>query len=226
MSLKEPGGVVAAGLVKRFDEAPTLGPVSMTAAPGELTLVTGDNGAGKTTLLRILATSVLPDAGSATVGGFDVVSQGAQVRARMGMALVNERSLFWRLTARRNLELFARMRGLGQAQRRSEVDALLAELGLATHADKPVELLSSGQRQRVVLARALLGEPDVLLIDEPLRGLDHTATEQVLSVLTSRATAGAAVVVAAPEAEALAGVASHHVALSPQPAEPQPEPTA
>ncbi len=102
--------------------------MDLEAAAGSVTIAAGDNGAGKTTLLRILATSLTPDAGEASVDGLDVVRQGAQVRERIGVALVNERSLFWRLSARRNLDLFAAHSGRAAWERRAHVAELLAEV--------------------------------------------------------------------------------------------------
>lgn len=215
-------GVVVRGVEKRFGGERVLGPVDLEAAAGSVTIAAGDNGAGKTTLLRILATSLTPDAGEASVDGLDVVRQGALVRERIGVALVNERSLFWRLSARRNLDLFARIRGVPRAERRAHVAGLLAEVHLEPHADKPVQLLSSGQRQRVVLARALVADPDVLLIDEPLRGLDRTATDRILALLRGRAERGATVLVAAPEAERLEEIADEVLRLQVQVTPPPP----
>lgn len=215
-------GIVVRDVEKRFGGQRVLGPVDLDAAAGSVTIAAGDNGAGKTTLLRILATSLTPDAGEASVDGLDVVRQGAQVRERIGVALVNERSLFWRLSARRNLDLFARIRGVPRAERRAHVAGLLAEVDLEPHADKPVQLLSSGQRQRVVLARALVADPDVLLIDEPLRGLDRTATDRILALLRGRAERGATVLIAAPEAERLEEIADEVLRLQVQVEPPPP----
>lgn len=215
-------GIVVRGVEKRFGGQRVLGPVDLDAAAGSVTIAAGDNGAGKTTLLRILATSLTPDAGEASVDGLDVVRQGAQVRERIGVALVNERSLFWRLSARRNLDLFARIRGVPRAERRAHVAGLLAEVDLEPHADKPVQLLSSGQRQRVVLARALVADPEVLLIDEPLRGLDRSATDRILALLRGRAERGATVLIAAPEAERLEEIADEVLRLQVQVKPPPP----
>jgi ABC-2 type transport system ATP-binding protein len=216
------GGIVVRGVEKAFGGQRVLGPVDLDAAAGSVTIATGDNGAGKTTLLRILATSLTADAGTATVNGLDVHADGARVRERVGVALVNERSLFWRLSARRNLDLFARIRGVPRAQRREHVAQLIREVDLEAHADKAVQLLSSGQRQRVVLARALVGDPAVLLVDEPLRGLDRTATDRILALLRSRADHGATVLIAAPESERLVEIADVTLRLEVQVEPPPP----
>ncbi len=174
---------------------------------GVLAALEGPNGAGKTTMLRIFATLVSPQSGRATVDGFDVTRSGARVRERIGVAFVNERSLYWRLSGRENLMVFARMRGLGKRAAAREVDELLEELDLTRFAASWVSDLSAGQRQRLVVARASLGEPSCMLVDEPLRGLDEAATAMVVTLLASRARAGAAVLVATPKLEELQGYA-------------------
>jgi ABC-2 type transport system ATP-binding protein len=171
--------------------------------PGTLAVLEGANGAGKTTMLRIFATLLRPDSGEASVDGCDVVRDGAHVRERIGVAFVNERSLYWRLSGRENLRLFARTRGLSRRAARAQVDALVEELDLGGIATKWVADLSAGQRQRLITARAGLGEPSCMLIDEPLRGLDDAGIETMLSFLTAQARRGAAVLVVAPKLDEL-----------------------
>lgn len=191
-------GIVARGITKSFAGELALPPTDLRAPAGAVSLVVGRNGAGKTTLLRILATLVLPDEGTVRVNGIDPVTDGRLVRAQLGLALVNERSLFWRLTVLENLGMFARVRGISRADRDDHCLAVLDRLGLADYARRTAHALSAGQRQRVVLGRALVGDPRVLLVDEPLRGLDSAAEELVLEELQARAAAGATVVVATP----------------------------
>jgi ABC-type multidrug transport system ATPase subunit len=191
-------GIVVRGATKYFKGELALPPTDLTAPAGAVSLVVGRNGAGKTTMLRILATLVLPDAGTVRVNGVDPVTDGRLVRQQIGLALVNERSIFWRLSVLDNLTLFARVRGVAKKQREGHCRAVLEELGLGRLAERDAHALSAGQRQRVVLGRALVGDPRVLLVDEPLRGLDAEAEQLVLDSLTSRASAGATVVVATP----------------------------
>lgn len=191
-------GIVVAGAAKRFGDRIALPPTDLVAVPGKVTLLTGRNGAGKTTLLRILATLVTADAGHIRVHGLDPNKDGRLVRELIGLALVNERSIYWRLTVRENVELAARIRGVGKAERRRETEQLIEEIGLADQLDQTVNELSAGQRQRTVLARALVGHSPVLLVDEPLRGLDDVSEAQVLGLLAGRAKAGATVLVASP----------------------------
>jgi ABC-type multidrug transport system ATPase subunit len=180
-----------------------LASIDLEVAAGTLAVVEGANGAGKTTLLRVFATVVRPDAGAAVVDGFDVVREGARVRERIGVAFVNERSLFWRLSGRENLQLFARTRGVPRTLARARVEEVLEELELGEIAPRRVADLSAGQRQRLIIARAGLGDPTTLLIDEPLRGLDDAGIATILAFLRQRARRGATVLVAAPKADEL-----------------------
>lgn len=204
-------GVVARGVTKSFGGELALPPTDLTAPPGVVSLVVGQNGAGKTTLVRILATLVLPDGGTLRVNGIDPVTDGRLVRAQLGLALVNERSLFWRLSVLDNLTLFARVRGVARRAREEHCRDVLETVGLGPFADRDAHALSAGQRQRVVLARALVGDPSVLLIDEPLRGLDADAEALVLGVLQARAAAGATVVIATPSLREYGPLGTDHV---------------
>jgi ABC-2 type transport system ATP-binding protein len=176
-------------------------------------VISGDNGAGKTTLLRIFATVLHPGSGNASVQGFDVVRDGPDVRARVGVALVNERSLFWRLTGRENLRLFAATSGVPRKLRDTYVEAILEELGLRQLADQRVANLSAGQRQRLIIGRAAVARPPVLLLDEPLRGLDGSGITCVLAFIARHAQRGTAVLIAAPLVQELREVADQILEL-------------
>ena len=193
----------ARGVTRSFAGRGVLAGVELDVPAGTLALLEGANGAGKTTLLRVFATVVRPDSGHAEVDGHDVVRAGARVRERIGVAFVNERSLFWRLTGLENLQLFARTRGVARREVGRQIDVLLDELALGDVAPRPVADLSAGQRQRLIVARAGLGDPRALLVDEPLRGLDADGIAAVLGFLRRRAQAGASVLVAAPKADEL-----------------------
>ena len=146
--------------------------VSCEIHSGEFFGLLGPNGAGKTTLFKILATLVAPDEGFATVHGLDVLRDEVAVRSLLTPVLTNERSLHWRLTARENLEYYATMYGLSAAETRRRVDEVLATVELADTGTKPTGKFSSGMKQRLMIARALLTRPRVLLLDEPTRSLD------------------------------------------------------
>ncbi|MFO7586770.1 MAG: ABC transporter ATP-binding protein [Gemmatimonadota bacterium] len=153
--------------------------VDLAIPRGEFFGLLGPNGAGKTTLFKILATIVLPDRGRATVLGNDVQMQPHRVRTLLAPVISDERSLYWRLSGRQNLELFDDLyghRGRGSAARH---EALLETVGLRDHADRLVGSYSSGLRQRLLVARALLAEPEVLLLDEPTRSLDPVSARSL-----------------------------------------------
>jgi sodium transport system ATP-binding protein len=145
--------------------------VSFSAPSGAITGLVGPNGAGKTTLLRMLATLVVPDAGHAKVGGLDVVRDRYEVRRRIGV-LSDARGLYPRLTARENIRYFGALHGLARRELEERVDALLQTFGLAEVADRRTQGFSQGERMKVAIARALVHDPDTILLDEPTNGLD------------------------------------------------------
>jgi ABC-2 type transport system ATP-binding protein len=146
--------------------------VSFSVAEGEIFGLLGQNGAGKTTIFKMLSTLILPDAGSATIAGFDVATEGEQVRQQLAPVIANERSLSWRLPARENVRLYAALQGLRGQAAREEESRVLAITGLSDTGNKMVGEFSSGMRQRLLIARALIARPRVLLLDEPTRSLD------------------------------------------------------
>jgi len=163
--------------------APVLRNVSCAVSEGEFFGLLGPNGAGKTTLFKMLATLVLPDAGKATVRGFDVVAEAPRVREVLAPVIADERSLYWRLTAFENLELFAALQGMRGATVRTRVNEVLNVVGLSDTADKIVGAFSSGMKQRLLIARALVAQPKILLLDEPTRSLDPISARTFRSFL-------------------------------------------
>ncbi len=149
--------------------------VDLSIPTGEVHGLLGPNGAGKTTLCKILSTVLLPTAGSARVAGFDVVDDTDAVRRRMGIVFGGERGLYGRLTARRNLRYWGALHHLGDAEASRRADELLERVGLTDRADEHVETFSRGMKQRLHLARGLIGDPEVLLLDEPTTGMDPVA---------------------------------------------------
>jgi sodium transport system ATP-binding protein len=145
--------------------------VTFDAPDGAITGLLGPNGAGKTTLLRIIATLVVPDAGCARVDGLDAVADRYAVRARIGV-LSDARGLYARLTARENVRYYGALHGLSGAPLEQRIDALFATLGLTPIADRRAAGFSQGERMKVAIARALVHDPDTILLDEPTNGLD------------------------------------------------------
>jgi ABC-2 type transport system ATP-binding protein len=160
---------------KRFGGVRALDGVSVEVRPGEIVALLGPNGAGKSTLIRILGTTVLPDSGSATVAGADVVRDPVTARRSLGLMIGDERSHYWRISGRRNLTFFAALVGIPRREATARATELLHAVGLADAADRPVLGYSSGMRARLSLARALLADPPLLLLDEPTRNLDPLA---------------------------------------------------
>ena len=146
--------------------------VNLRIEPGQFFGLFGPNGAGKTTLIRILATLILPTGGAAQVHGFDVAREPARVRALIGLVFSSENSFYGRLTGRQNLEFFAALQNLSRADARRRASDLFELFGLAAAADAPFQTYSTGMRQKLNVARALLHNPPVLFLDEPTKGMD------------------------------------------------------
>ncbi len=145
---------------------------------GELFGLLGPNGAGKTTLIKMLCTLIVPTAGRARVAGHDL-SQEAAIKGAVGLVVSDERSFYWRLSARRNLSFFAAMAGLGRAETGLRVEEVLSAVGLSDLAGRRFGEMSTGMRQRLAIARGLLHRPQLLFMDEPTRSLDPLATARL-----------------------------------------------
>lgn len=184
-----PLGIEVAELSKRFGPVPALDRVQLSVPLGAVTALVGRNGAGKSTLIRVLATAVRPDTGRASVCGHDVAAAAGAVRRHIGLTLGDDRSFFWRLNGWQNLEFFGRLYGLRRRELGQRVAHVLESVDLLDVADRRVDRYSTGMRSRLGLARALLGDPTVLLLDEPTRSLDPAAAASV-RVLFRRLLAG------------------------------------
>ena len=187
-------GVTASGVRRTFGSVEAVRGIDLTALPGEVTALVGPNGAGKTTLLLVLATLLVPDAGEVRVAGFDPVTQPDEVRARMGWS-PDVFGLYDNLTGREYLEFVGQAYRLGRARARTRAGELLELARLPEFADRPVHTMSRGQKQRLGMARALVHEPEVLLLDEPASGLDPRSRVELRELLRSLARAGTAVVI-------------------------------
>jgi heme exporter protein A len=163
---------------RAYGERVALAGVSLSLDAGQTLAVFGANGAGKTTLLRILATLLRPHRGTACVLGHSLPREGWAVRGKIGF-LGHDPLLYRDLTARENLRFHARLHGVGPAR----VSELLDAVGMSRRADDPVHTYSRGMVQRVAVCRALLHSPELLLLDEPLAGLDPGAAGAVAPLL-------------------------------------------
>lgn len=157
--------------------------VSCEIGAGEFFGLLGPNGAGKTTLFKMLATLVEPDEGTAIVAGFDIVRDAARVRRVLAPVVASERSLLWRISARENLRLYAALQGLPRHRTAARVDELLGLVELDHTGNQMVGEFSSGMKQRLLIARALLSKPRVLLLDEPTRSLDPISARRFRTFL-------------------------------------------
>ena len=157
--------------------------VDLQIERGEIFGLLGPNGAGKSTTIRMLCTLLEPTSGSAQVNGFDIVRQANDVRRSLGTVLAGERSIYWKLTGRENLEYFAALYHIPQAIAKKRVDELIERMELKERANELVEKYSTGMRQRIAISKALLARPPILLLDEPTLGLDPQAARRVRELI-------------------------------------------
>jgi heme exporter protein A len=174
-------------LVKNFGMHPVLRGVDLHVARGEFLTLLGPNGAGKTTLLRIVATLSQPTSGEVRVGGWRLPDAAPRVRPHLGL-ISHQTLLYGELTAAENLRFFARLYGLPEPEPR--IHDVLGAVGLSGRQDDLVDSFSRGMQQRLAIARAILHEPEVLLLDEPYTGLDQSAAIMLDELLRSVATTG------------------------------------
>jgi oleandomycin transport system ATP-binding protein len=206
MSTSNQPAIVAEGLVKKYGSTIALDGVDLTVPTGTVLGVLGPNGAGKTTAVRILGTLLQPDAGHATVGGFDVVKEAARVREIIGLtgqyASVDED-----MSGRRNLVMIGRLIGMSRPESKSRADELLERFELTDAGDRIAKTYSGGMRRRLDLAASLVGSPSILYLDEPTTGLDPHARNGVWETIRNLVLDGTTVLLTTQyleEADALA----------------------
>ncbi|MBA2239835.1 MAG: ABC transporter ATP-binding protein [Solirubrobacterales bacterium] len=208
-------GIQTRRLSKSFGRLRALDSVTIEVEAGEIIALLGPNGAGKSTLLRILGATVLPDAGSAELDGHDVVTDTEEAKRAVGLMLAEERSWYWRLSGRRNLEFFCALHGLRSRQGRERADELLSEFGLRDAADRPCGGYSAGMRARLSLGRALISRPAVLLLDEPTRSLDPVSSVAFRELVLRMAhEEGTAILLATHSLHEAASVATRTIGLA------------
>jgi ABC-2 type transport system ATP-binding protein len=180
------------GLSRSFGEHEAVVGVDLDIDEGEVFGFLGPNGAGKTTTTRMLTTLLEPDTGEARVAGYDPVTEPLEVRRRIGY-VPDELPVYERRTAREFLRLFAHLEGMDRREANRQAETLLERVGLPDVAGKPVGQFSKGMKQRLGLARALLGDPEVLFLDEPASGLDPMGQREIRSLIKETSTGGVTV---------------------------------
>jgi ABC-2 type transport system ATP-binding protein len=170
--------IVTEDLSKKFEEFIAVNGVNLNVRAGEVLALLGPNGSGKTTIVRMLTSILQPTRGWARVAGFDVVNQSDQVRAAVGV-LTEHHGLYSRMPADEYLDFFGQLYGIDIPTRRRRADRMLAEFGLALHKKRRIGQFSRGMQQKLSLARTLLHEPPVLLLDEPTSAMDPESARLV-----------------------------------------------
>lgn len=190
------------GLSKDFGWLPALRGLDFQLRRGEFALLLGANGSGKSTLLRLLCGLTRASSGQIRVGGWSLPGEAQAIRAQIGF-LAHRPLLYDNLTARENLDFFAALYDLSQAERTERRDDLLRQVGLYERADGLVRGFSRGMAQRLSLARAMLHQPDILLLDEPYTGLDSAARDMLDGLLAAAHESGCAIIMSTHQLERL-----------------------
>lgn len=194
MGIRQQSGIVAEGVSRAFGPVDAVRDATFEALPGEVTALIGPNGAGKTTLMLLLATLLRPDAGTLRVAGHDPVADPAAVRAELGW-MPDVLGSWASLTARATLRTTGLLHGLSRDAAEARARELLADVDLVEFSDRPTRVLSRGQKQRLSLARALVHDPSVLVLDEPASGLDPGARIALRDLVVALAAEGRTVLV-------------------------------
>ena len=170
----------------RKDEITAVEKANIKIGKGELFGILGPNGAGKTTLIKLLCTLILPTEGTAYVNGYNIAEESGKVRESIGFITADERSFYWRLTGQQNLKFFASLHNFYSYDAQKRVDELLDIVGLKHRADDRFLSYSAGMKQRMAIARGLLNDPEVVFMDEPTRGLDPGAAQNLRGFIKKR----------------------------------------
>lgn len=166
-------------LTKQFGNTIAVNDISFEVNDGEIFGLLGENGAGKTTTMRMLATMLKPTSGTAKINGYDIVEQPSEVRKHVGILFGGEAGLYDRLTARENIAYFAELSGMETHKINQRIDQLAEILEMKDFIDKRVGKFSKGMKQKVTIARSIVHNPDVMLLDEPSIGLDVSTTRML-----------------------------------------------
>jgi sodium transport system ATP-binding protein len=177
-----PVALIASNLAKTYGQHAAIQDISFEAYTGEILGILGPNGAGKTTTMRILATLIRTDAGTASINGYDIQQEPAMVRRNIGV-LTTDIGLYDRFTGRENLRYFGRLYGMSHQDIRARIGTLASLLHMEEFLDQKAGGYSTGMKQRVAVARAIIHDPAVMILDEPTTGLDVLASQTVLDFM-------------------------------------------
>ena len=166
-------------LSKKFKNVIAVNNISFNVSDGEVVGLLGENGAGKTTTLRLLATMLKPTGGTAVIDGFDIIKEPDKVRGQIGILFGGEIGLYDRLTARENINYFAKLNNMDEDEAEKSINYLTDVLEMKDFIDRRVGKFSRGMKQKVAIARSIVHKPTVMLFDEPTAGLDVTASRIV-----------------------------------------------
>lgn len=166
-------------LSKKFKNVIAVNNISFNVSDGEVVGLLGENGAGKTTTLRLLATMLKPTSGTAIIDGFDIIKEPDKVRGQIGILFGGEIGLYDRLTARENINYFAKLNNMDEDEAEKSINYLTDVLEMKDFIDRRVGKFSRGMKQKVAIARSIVHKPTVMLFDEPTAGLDVTASRIV-----------------------------------------------
>ncbi|MBA7643576.1 Daunorubicin/doxorubicin resistance ATP-binding protein DrrA [subsurface metagenome] len=168
------------------DTITALNGVDLQVEEGELFGILGPNGAGKTTLIKLLSTLILPDAGEAWVNGYSIFHDEENIKRSIGLVTGEERSFYWRLSGRRNLEFFATLHNMSPFQAQKRINAILEILELQEKANDLFYTYSTGMKQELSLARGLINDPQILFVDEPTKSLDPVAAQNIRKLIREK----------------------------------------
>lgn len=187
--------------------------ISFTAQDGCITGLLGPNGAGKSTTLRMLATLVKPEGGQASIDGYDVSQHVVKVRQHLGF-MPHNAGIYPRLSARENIYYYARLCALGHQQAQERVGQLIEQLGMGSFADRRANGFSQGQKTKVALARALVHQPQTIMLDEPTNGLDVMATRGLREIIRQLASDGHCILFSSHIMQEVAALCDHIAIIS------------
>jgi len=160
--------------------------INLKVRKGEVLGLLGSNGAGKTTLIKLLCTLILPTSGTARVGGYDVLKEGKKIRRIIGYIVSEERSFYWRLTGRQNLNFFAKLNNIDKDVAEERIERLMDLMDLEKDLDRPFKDFSTGMKQKLAIARGLITDPEIIFMDEPTRSLDPTVSQDLRQLIREK----------------------------------------